>query len=72
MKSGKSTSTEPPSDPRPREFIANSTAEFMALVARDRAGEFVTAQWIVGATQSQWIFKVWYPSRPFVQQKLSI
>lgn len=52
--------SEPPPDPRPREFVADTDDEFAAIVARDRAGEFVIESWRTGASNSQVIFRVFY------------
>ena len=47
---------EPGQDPG--SLVANGTAEFLAVLARRDKGEFQIDAMEVGATNSQWIFRV--------------
>ena len=45
-------------DPRPREIVTDSSAEFFALCERDKAGELVIESIQRGDGNGQWICRV--------------
>lgn len=46
---------------RPDKIVCDSTEEFMAVIARDKAGEFKVTILEVGSSNGQWIFHVSHP-----------